>query len=271
MLILWEACRIMGDKQWEEVSRTQSKTDRPSRFYRGTTDTAVLDALRAFTESYKDKKKVLVCEPSIGIIDYRAHESIISLMTELARYQERTDYRFFKTCLGRLMVAYSREKFAEAAIDAGFDYIFYIDDDHIYPNNLFESLEKYLDEYDIVAPLCVQRKHPYYPVLYKSQFNQKEYGVEFENKFYTDFKKGDLVNPDAIGFGCAIVKVDLFKRMEQPWYFSMTPIGEDILFSMKATKQYGAKILVDTNVEALHIPEGTPVGWKDYVNATQKN
>lgn len=259
----------MGDNEWEEVSRTQNQASRPRNFYRGTTDPVVMDYLRKFAEDYKDKKKVLVCEPSIGLVDYRAHDSIINMMTELARYQERTEYRFFKTCLGRLMVAYSREKFAEAAIDANFDYIFYIDDDHIYPTKLFESLEKYLTEYDIVAPLCVQRKHPYYPVMYKSKFEQKPYGVEYSNEFYTDFKKGDLVNPDAIGFGCAIVKVDLLKRMEQPWFFSMTPIGEDILFSMKATKQYGAKIVVDTNVEALHIPEGTPVGWKDYENATK--
>lgn len=230
-------------------------------------------AVQAFNDAWKGKKKVLIAEPSIGLVDYQAHEACWDLAFSLARYETESDYKFFKIGMGRLMVAYVREKFCEFAVDYGFDYILFIDDDHYWPSNLFQSLEKYIKEYDIVAPLCLQRLSPYYPVIYKSEMRQKDGQMMFDNHKYIDikkFKKGDIItDADSIGFGAAIVKVDLLKKVPRPWFFSMSPVGEDILFCMKA-KDVGAKILVDTSVEAPHLKDREPIFWADFEREYEK-
>lgn len=256
---------MVSKESWEKNIRKQGRW-----FHRKNTDPAFLDAVEKFTNSYKDKKKVLVCEPTIGYIDYRAHESCVDLMCELIKYEQRSDYKFFKTCLGRLLVAYSREKFAELAVDYGFDYVFYIDDDHIWEKDIFERLQKHIGKYDIIAPLCTQRAEPYNPVMYKV-IRKKEDGIEvLDNETIHDFKIGDMVEPDSVGFGACIVDVKLFQKIPKPWFFSMSAVGEDILFSMKATQEAKAKIVVDTNVQVGHLSEGKPVGYGDYLREKEK-
>lgn len=240
-------------------------------------DTVFLDEIQNFSTLYKDKIKVLIAEPSIGTMDYRSHECAWDLAFDLAKFEKESNYKFFKCTIGRLMVAYAREKFAEYAVAVGFDYIFYIDDDHSYTPDIFRKLEKHIKDYDIVAPLCVQRATPFYPVIYLSEVRKEIIdGQEVQtwnNEKYVDrkpLKKGDLVtDADAIGFGVTIIKVDLLRRIQKPWFFSMAPIGEDILFCMKAKEitklnPEGCKIIVDTNVEAPHLKEGEYASWSDY-------
>ena len=232
-------------------------------------DNQFLGEARAFTEKSKDKTTVLICEPSIGTINFKAHEAMCDVIASVKDYEHVSNYKFFKSCLGKLMVAYSREKFAEYAVNAGFDYIMFMDDDHVWPKDIFQRLEKHIKEYDIVAPLCVQRAYPYYPVIYKSEFKQQGDKIAWNNTKYVELKdinRGDLVtDADAIGFGCANIKVELFKKVPRPWFFSMVPIGEDILFCMRAKQTVQAKILVDTNVEAPHLKDMEVAMFDDYL------
>lgn len=259
----------MGDRQGGKMPGTQDSTDRPSELERTTTDTDFLSAAQTFKEQYKDKIKVMICEPSIGNVDYIAHEACWDLAMDLARYEQESNYKFFKTGIGRYMVAYSREKFCEIALQFDFDYILFLDDDHYWQKDMFRVLQKHIKDYDIVTPLCVTRLKPYFPVVYKCNIFTKDGQQYIENKIYTDIKeikKGDLItDADAVGFGCAIVKVELLKKIKQPWFFSMSPIGEDLLFCIKAKKEANVKILVDTNVEAPHLKDRELVDWRDYV------
>jgi len=265
------------------------------------TDKDFLEVAKKFKEVWKDKKSVIIAEPSIGLVDYKSHEAMCDFIADCKDYEQVSDYKFFKTSIGRLMVAYSREKFAEYAVDVGFDYILYIDDDHIYEKDIFRKLEKHIAEYDMTAPLFVHGQTPYYPVIYLSEYYYKCDDCDFkekrnkptenllsecpkchsknillfwDNQKYSEvntIKKGDLItDADAIGFGCAIVKVDLFKRMPKPWFFSMSPIGEDILFCKNAKAYANAKIMVDTNVECPHLEERRPVDWRDYEREKNK-
>lgn len=194
------------------------------------------------------------------------------LIAGLKEYERVSNYKFFKTCLGRLMVSYAREKFAEYALNIGFDYILYLDDDHIWPLNIFNGLEKYIKDYDIVAPLCLQRQYPFTPVIYKSKLTSLPDGRTLvDNVRYAEVKevkKGDIItDADAIGFGAAIVKVDLLKKVSRPWFFNQVGVGEDIWFCIKAKREANAKILVDTSIEAPHLRDREPIYWEDYVKA----
>lgn len=257
-----------------ETHGAQSQTDGQSKYKGIIPDTAFVDAAQSFAQAWPGKIKVLICEPSIGVIDYLAHEACCDMMFSLARYETESNYKFFKTCLGRLLVQYSREAFAEYAVNMGFDYIFYIDDDHIWESDTFQRLEKWIKDYDIVAPLCVQRAEPYAPVVYKSEFKDIDGQTTFFNRPYVDvkeIKKGDIItDADAIGFGAAIVKTDLFKRVPRPWFMSTMPVGEDITFCAKAKALGKAKILVDTNIEAPHLKNREPVGFADYLKEKER-
>jgi len=261
-----EAGGIVGTERWE-VCRPQVNRDGQGFIHRSGNDPAFVAEVRKYAENYKDKTKVLICEPSIGFIDYRAHESVVDLAVHCARYETRSNYKFFKTTMGRLLVPYAREKFAELAVDAGFEYVLFIDDDHVWPKDIFERLQAHIKDYDMVAPLCLQRSYPYNPVIYKRHTTQSNGTTYIESKFHLDWEKGDLVtDADAIGFGCVIVKTELFKRIPQPWFFNMAPIGEDLSFCFKA-KDVGCKILVDTSIEAPHLSEGKAIDWSDYERA----
>lgn len=253
---------------------TQGESDGQGEYTGIIPDTNFTAAAESFAKAWPGKIKVLICEPTIGVIDYLAHEACCDLMFSLARYEYESNYKFFKSCLGRLLVQYSREAFAEYAVNMGFDYIFYIDDDHVWQSDTFQRLEKWIKDYDIVAPLCVQRAYPYNPVLYVSEYKQIDGQTVFCNNLYVDkkeIKRGDIItDADAIGFGAAIVKTDLFKRVPKPWFMSMAPVGEDITFCAKAKMMAKAKILVDSNIEAPHLKNREPVSFDDYLREKEK-
>ena len=257
------------------MQNTQDEKNRQSEYIRKNTDPVFLEEVEKIQKEYKGKIKVLIAEPSIGMVDYQAHDAAWDLAFNLARYENESDYKFFKTTIGRLMVGYAREKFAEYACEVGFDYIFFIDDDHYWEADMFRKLQKYIKDYDIVAPLCVQRAEPFYPVIYTTKvIHEDENATYYDNLKYSEekgFKKGDLItDADAIGFGCAIVKVNLLKKMPQPWFFGMQGVGEDIQFCIKA-KAVGAKILVDTNIEAPHLQDRKFASWRDYEKIKRDN
>lgn len=265
----------MGDTE-REVPRTQDEPIRPLRTVGDERNRLSLqeasmwaNAAKDFRSKWKDKKTVLICEPSVGEINYIAHESMCDMIAGLKEYELQSDYKFFKSSIGRLLVSYAREKFAEYALNMGFDYIMFMDDDHIWELNMFFVLEKHLKDYDIVAPLCLQRSYPHYPVIYKTEVTKMEDGRElYSNEKYVDYKeinKGDLItDADALGFGAVIINVDILKKLKRPWFFNQVGVGEDIWFSMRARKEAGARIMIDTNVEAPHLKEREPVYWQDY-------
>jgi hypothetical protein len=258
----------MGTLEWENgVSGSWSPTSTDES---GKPDGAVeltdfMVQVQAFQKAYADKIKVLICEPTIGMIDYKTHESCWDLAFRLKDYETRSKYKFFKTCVGRLLVSYAREKFCEFALQYGFDLILFMDDDHIYPPNIFEELQVHLDKYNIVAPLCFQRDEPYWPVMWHGKLvhDEKKGGYCVDREFIRDFKKGDLIEPDTIGFGCCIIKVDLLRKMKRPWFFTSSSVGEDIVFCLKA-REVGAKIVVDTNIEAPHLGEKPLIDYRTF-------
>lgn len=258
----------MGTSEWENELHRLGTSDAINAARESDGAIALVDFMaqvQAFQKAWAGKIKVLVCEPSIGVVDYQAHESFQDVCFELKEYEQRSNYKFFKSGVGRLLVSYVRERFADFALQHGFDYIFFMDDDHIYPRNIFELLQKYVDKYDIIAPVCFQRDEPYWPVMWRGKLlrNKEKGGYTIDREYILDFKKGDLIEPDTIGFGCCIVRVDLLKKMEKPWFFTSSAVGEDIVFCLKA-REIGAKIIVDTNIEAPHLGERPKIDYRTF-------
>lgn len=145
-------------------------------------------------------------------------------------------------------VAVARNLLAEKAIG---DYIFFIDDDVLPPINTIEKL--YNHKKDIVSGLYFAKQQPHFPQIFKDSKRDVGRYDSVEN-----YEKDALIEIDACGAGCMLIKKEVFEKLKQP-YFQYIPKsettprkGEDYFFCEKA-KKAGFKIFCDTSVLCKHI------------------
>ena len=147
----------------------------------------------------------------------------------------------------------SRDNLVEAALRAQADYIMFLDSDQIIQKDTIDKLASHLDNgEDIVTTLIFRKDPPYQPCVFSKQ-------KELENKQislkYYDIETEDLTKPfyvESCGLGCAMIKLDIFKNIKQPWFLPRPYTGEDISFMWEA-RQKGYKILCDPTIEVGHI------------------
>lgn len=203
--------------------------------------------------------KVMLSEPSYGLVDYRAHDNRLNLYMHLARNERDEEgnlkYRFLTGNQGRYQVHCQREDMADAALINECDYIFFVDDDMVLPRDaLFRLLSHNVD---ICAALAFQRIPPFHPVLYAHENIKGPDGKDTVRwRTVTSYPENELMEIPEVGFGCVLIKVDVFKKVPRPWFASWATIGEDIFFCYKAG-QSGIKTHVDTSLKIGHIGSGT--------------
>lgn len=178
-------------------------------------------------------------------------------------YPEGIEFKFYWSTVGRVLTPLARERLAEWAEETDMDYMFFIDDDMICPMDMFERLFKH--NVDIVAPLAFMRMPPYYPVMYRVD---EGYDGMQKMEYYTthpvkNYPKEKLVECDAVGFGSALIKTHLLKKMEKPWFMSTTRSGEDLWFCYKA-KQAGFRVFMDTSIKLGHLGLPPIIEEKDF-------
>src|SRR3990167_11381074 len=88
----------------------------------------------------KETTKIMISQPSSGLIDCIAFDNRIDFVMELARLEARSNFKFFTGNVGRTGINYTRELFSDEAIKNNMDYLFMIDDDMIIGYNGFERL-----------------------------------------------------------------------------------------------------------------------------------
>lgn len=163
-------------------------------------------------------------------------------------------FEFYFVNVGRIFTPMAREEAAKKALEENMDFIFFVDDDMTCPDDLFQRLYRHHEVADIVCPLAFTRNPPYKPVLYSSiegwdPVNRSDY---FINNCVMNYPKNKLVEADACGFGAALIKTWMFKKIEAPWFMSSEGTGEDILFCYKA-KKVGARVFMDTTFNIGHL------------------
>lgn len=130
------------------------------------------------------------------------------------------------------------------------DYFLFLDSDMVPPPHLIENLME--NKKDIVSALAFQRSYPHEPITFR---------LWKPGDYYRTPPTGELVDVDATGMACCLIKTEVFKNIKDPW-FDFSPYkggdpniefyGEDISFCRKA-KKAGYKIYVDTSIEVGHI------------------
>ncbi len=167
----------------------------------------------------------------------------------------------------------NRERLAQAAIDAGARYLFFLDDDTICPNTTLKYLV-YEIEKDPAIMICggiyTTKELPSVPIVFK----------RFGDGAFWNWKHGEVFDCEGLGTGCMLIKTEIFQSLSKPWFFepSEAPVGESTtigdrvvpilhrggtedLFFCRKVLDAGFRILAHGGVLGIHVDQaGTPFG-----------
>ena len=154
---------------------------------------------------------------------------------------------------GSLIYA-ARNSLAMTAIEKEADFVFWLDSDMVFPADtlarLMDTLQKH--DLDMVSGLYFRRVPPYTPVLF-DRLDINEDGT----CDWTEFKTipDELFEVGGVGFGCVLMKTDVFFDVQSRFGNMFCPIGsngEDVAFCWRA-RQCGFKIYCDPTVICGHV------------------
>lgn len=147
----------------------------------------------------------------------------------------------------------SRNSLATTAIQSEADFVFWLDSDMVFkPDTLvrmMDTLKK--NDLDILSGLYFRRVPPYSPVLFD------KLDIDGVKADYSEYSKipDDLFEVGACGFGCVLMKTDVFFDVQSKFGNMFAPIGnngEDVAFCWRA-RQCGYKIICDPSVICGHV------------------
>ncbi len=148
----------------------------------------------------------------------------------------------------------ARNKIVEAAVEYKCDYIFFIDSDTLIQKGQLEKLLSH--DKDAITGLSYMRAAPYYSLIRKRVAYRLYNPIEPQGQ--------ELIKIDGAGFGCFLIKVSAFDKIEYPWFRfhffkyedKWRHIGED-LYLCEQLENANIEIYCDPTVECVHV--GTDV------------
>ena len=207
-------------------------------------------------------KRILIAIPSFtGLINSFAVDGFMRLMGSIYNLKEK--FEVYTLIPQRKAIAPARNTIVEQAIEQNCDYIFWIDDDMVIKPtvNIVEKLMGY--DKDIIAPLFFSKSYPFIPMIFKRKMYEDRFAV-YDN--IINYPKG-LLKVDGIGFGCVLTKVEMFKKLKKPYFWTNELFGEDLYFCENAINN-GVEIYCDSTIEVGHI--GEPVVSWEYMSVAAK-
>jgi|LAHR01.1.fsa_nt_gb GT2 family glycosyltransferase len=163
------------------------------------------------------------------------------------------NYEIFVPTISTGTFSSVRNEITENALNKGCTHIWMIDTDQLYPQDTLVKLIGH--NLPIVCGKVHRRYPPFDPILYQ----KTKWKYKFRETPDEKWLDGQLVEVVATGAACMLVKAEVFKTVEQPWFKKLNPtkrrpftVGEDIYFWTKV-KEAGHRIFVDTSIEIGHI------------------
>lgn len=169
--------------------------------------------------------------------------------------------------LGSLIYT-SRDQIAKKAFLDEADLIMWFDSDMVFnPDTLIRMLKLIDEGNDMVTGIYYRRTPPFSPVAFKTM-DLNEDGTAFDWTEFDEIPDG-LFEVGACGFGCVLMKTEIFVAVFAKFGLMFTPIancGEDIAFCWRA-RQCGYKIIADPSISLGHV--GYTIISKDFFKTYQ--
>jgi|GEM_PF-2890884 len=155
----------------------------------------------------------------------------------------------------RTPIHLARNAFAQLAIDLHAKYLLFLDADMVPPSYLVKRL--LFHQKDIVGGLAFKRRAPFEPCILK----------QVKKDFYEHllWVKRGLVQVDGIGMSGTLIKTDVFKKLEPPWFLHTPELAEDLFFCQKATEA-GFAVWADTDLILGHIGPSMVIDEETHAN-----
>lgn len=150
----------------------------------------------------------------------------------------------------------ARNQLAQLSIDEGYQYLWFMDDDHAFAPDLLKRLvaTQKLVGNEIINPVCLARIAPFPLVTYERKLDDGSAYLPLDIEHHGP---ADVVQLEAGGAAGMLIPTGVFRRMPGPW-FEYSDRSEDILFCEKA-KACGFGIYADLGARLGHIT--TAVVW----------
>jgi len=207
----------------------------------------------------KKPSLAFVC-PAYGPIHSRVYKSHLAAIANASRtfdvaYVGVTEKQYLHTASNILV---------ENALEHCIDYIFWTEADMLLPFNTIERLYQDIKRTDLeaVGGLYFLRGDGTQPCLYKKLPQNPPYN--FTPVILVP--ENELFRIDCCGFGGILLKTDIFRKMEYPWFdLKEGGYGQDIYFCEHA-KRKGIRIGCDSSVLYGHLGEPEIIDINCYNN-----
>lgn len=185
--------------------------------------------------------RILIAVPTFETIEPEVFKAIYELKSE---HELHFEYIKGYDC------AIARNAIARAAQEGGYDYVLMVDSDTIIPP---ETLDYMLDPpADVVLGVC-PRKNTRNGKTAMTRFVPLQYREDY---YYSDLPSERTLIKGG-GFACALIKSNVFTRMDYPWFqYTLTSDGatlsEDYYFCQNA-RMFGIDIYMEPRVKCGHL------------------
>jgi GT2 family glycosyltransferase len=210
-------------------------------------------------------KKVVIAIPTEGHTLPEAYDNHLLVAKHIGSLEERfkhenrnPQYEFYWYTAGRLLTAVARENLTKQAIKGGMDFMIMFDDDMVLPIDFIESLLFDMEQHPeigILGALAFMRNPPHDPVMFNTfeGYDEARHQPYYFNETVKNYPRNKLVECDAVGFGGVCIRMSIFDKMVEPYFFSLTGTGEDIHFCYKAKREAGTRVFMDTRIKLGHL------------------
>lgn len=211
----------------------------------------------------------------------RFFKSFLDLVSpvQLAHYREKYGLEIKTLVSNTFPLDRNRNEAADLAMSNKYnaDYLMFIDGDNILPKSAISDLmDAISEEHPVVSGLYWRKGPPFTCVqgLYAPNARHEKKMETIKNMgfvdetgqqllYYSPLKDFDTIRPiDVSGMGCLLVKTDVFKRIELPYFgyfnsyslggdFTIESVSEEMLFFCKLRKN-GIKTLLVPSVRCGH-------------------
>jgi hypothetical protein len=205
----------------------------------------------------KGRKKVVVASLTLTMVPQEAYGTHCSNFYQLGRDCPEYDFAFVTP--RRMAIDNMRNMVVELAIKGGFDYLYFFDDDTVNDKNVLGRLLPRMEEFNAVSAGYFVRGYPFNPMVFRwtdPKKPKKGFGIAS----YRDYRK--RIDEDGVmregvagvGCGCTLFRVEDFKKVPYPWFYTGPHHTEDAWWFARAHEKIpNYKVGMDFNIVCGHL------------------
>lgn len=190
------------------------------------------------------KVAIAVCHRQVGYPEMWRH------VQPLIQATARAGHGVVQMASEGLVVGRMRNELVQAALDGGCDAVCFIDDDHVFPP---DSLNRLIaQDVPVVGALYPMRTPPYVSTGLVRVGDAGGHRGLTPDECATD----GLVAVDALGMGLTLIRYDVFRQLDAPWFRVSHSHGKDIddgMFFCASCREAGIPLAVDCGLKIGHL------------------